>query len=116
MATYSKLKLSGSTDGKPIKVAATSIGSGDTIHTAHATATDLVTLYAYNGHTGALELSIGWGGTTDIDHVFKQTIPAKSGWVKIAEDFDLTNSLVIKAAAGTTNLIAIKGTVSRVTP
>ena len=115
MATYSKLKLSGSTDGKPIKVAATSIGSGDTIHTAHATAMDYIDLFAYNGDTASIELSIGWGGTTDIDHVYKVTIPAKSGPVKVAEEFPLTNSLVVKAAAGTTNKVAIVGSVRRVT-
>lgn len=116
MATYSKLKLSGSTDGQPIKVTQTAIATGDTIHTAHATATDYVTLYAYNGDTAAIELSIGHGGTTDIDQVSKVTVGPKAGWVKVAEDFPLTNSLVIKAAAGTGNKIAITGSVKRVTP
>ena len=39
MATFTKLKLSGSTDGKAIKVVQTAT-AGTTIHTAHATALD----------------------------------------------------------------------------
>jgi len=50
MPTLSEIPLSGSTDGRGIKVAASAIGSGTTIHTAVASNTlyDLITLYAYN--------------------------------------------------------------------
>ena len=47
MATYSKVKLSGASDGLNNKIAATS-SAGDTVHTAHATALDEVWLYACN--------------------------------------------------------------------
>ena len=43
MATYTVLKLSGGTDGKNIKVAATAT-AGTLLHTAHATALDRVWL------------------------------------------------------------------------
>ena len=45
MATYTKLKLSGSTDGKGIKVTQTAT-PGDIIHTAHVSALDEIWLYA----------------------------------------------------------------------
>jgi len=55
MAIY-KRKLSGSTDGKPIKVVATAT-AGTTIHTAVAGTTagtfDEIWLYAYNGHSSS---------------------------------------------------------------
>ena len=60
MATYSKITLSGSTDGRPIKVAATA-SSGTTIHTGSSTATtyDEIWLYAQlnNPFSAALTVS-----------------------------------------------------------
>jgi hypothetical protein len=52
MATFSKIVLSGSTDGRMIKVAATAT-AGTTIHTGSATATtfDEIWLYAVNSDT-----------------------------------------------------------------
>jgi hypothetical protein len=53
MATFSKLVLSGSTDGKLIKVVPTAT-AGTTIHTGSATATtfDEVWLYAHQQSYG----------------------------------------------------------------
>jgi hypothetical protein len=55
MATFSKKKFSESTDGLPIKIAATDIGSADTIHTAitGTTGFDEVWLYAQNSSESA---------------------------------------------------------------
>ena len=116
MATYSKERLSGSTDGKGVKVAATAIGSGTTIHTAHATADDYPILYAVNSSSVSVKLTLGWGGTTDPDDLIEVSIPAESGLILVvAGDVPLTNSLVVKAAAGTANVINIFGSVNRVT-
>ena len=116
MATYSKVLLSGSTNGKGIKVAATAIGSGTTIHTAvSGTASiDFVTLYAVNSDTQSRKLTLGWGGTTDPDDLIEVTIPAESGLVPVAIKLPLQNSLIVKAAAASANLIVIFGDVSRV--
>jgi hypothetical protein len=49
MATYTKLPLSGSTDGTGIKLTQTSSSTDcETIHTAHATALDEIWIYAVN--------------------------------------------------------------------
>jgi len=60
MATFSKQILSGSTDGKGIKVAATA-SSGTTIHTASSTATTLDEIWLYaqlnNPSSAALTVS-----------------------------------------------------------
>lgn len=115
MSTYTGDKLSGSTDGRPIKVAATAIGSGTTIHTAQSGATlfDYVTLYASNPDTADHVLTLGWGGTTDPDDLIVLTIPAKSGLVLVTYKLPIRNSLVVKAAADTTNKITLIGRVTK---
>jgi len=116
MADYSKLKLSGSTDGRQIKVAATST-PGTTIHTAVAGIVDMdeVWLYAMNMHTSAVVLSIEFGGVTSPDDIIQISIPSKTGLYLIIPGMPLRNSLVVKAFAATTNVILISGWVNRIT-
>ena len=113
--TIVRIPLSGSTHGRGIKVAATS-SAGDTIHTATSSATDcdVVTLYAYNSSGGAVNLTLQWGGTTSVDDDLKLSIPATSGLTLVVPDLVLRNSLIVKAYAGTTNVVTIHGYVNRV--
>lgn len=113
MATYAKLKLSGSTDGKGIKVTQTAT-AGDTIHTAHATALDEIWLYAVNTHTADVVLTLEYGGVSDPDNLMIVTVPFKAGLVPIIPGLLLTNSLVIKAFAGTANVVMLYGFVNRI--
>lgn len=121
MATYTKVKLSGSTDGRAIKVAATSIGSGTTIHTGSSTATtyDEIWLYAQNTDTSAIKLTIGWGGTTDPDDLIEVTVQPEAGLVCIAPGLlikgNATTALIVKAAAATADKITIHGFVNQIT-
>ena len=80
MATFSKITLSGSTDGRAIKVAATAT-AGTTIHTASSTTTtyDEVWLYAQNTDTTDRKLTIEWGGTTAPDDLIEFTVKAENG-------------------------------------
>lgn len=114
MATATKIKLSGSTDGKGIDVAATSIGSGTTIHTAVSGTTDLdlVTLFCANTHSADVVLTVGWGGTSDPD-IWTQTIAAGAGLVLVAADLPLQNGQVVKAAGATGNVLQVYGYVNR---
>lgn len=118
MSTYSKIALSGSSHGKGILVAATSIGSGTTIHTASATTTeglgDFITIFAANGHTASLTLVLGWGGTTDPDDLITLDIPAKAGLVLVVADLLLRNTNIVKASAGTANKISLHGYANRI--
>lgn len=114
MATYSKVALSGSTNGKNVKVAATST-PGTTIHTAHATSLDEVWIYAVNSDTADRKLTIEFGGTTAPDDIIEVTIPAESGLVLVVPGLILTNSLVVKAFAASANLVLINGFVNRIT-
>jgi hypothetical protein len=111
---FSKLKLSGSTDGKQIKVVATAT-AGTTIHTAHATALDEIWLWAVNSDTTARKLTIEWGEATAPDGNVEVTVPAESGYLLVIPGMVLTNSLVVKAFAATTNVILINGYCNRIT-
>lgn len=114
MATYTKLKLSGSTDGKAIKVVQTAT-AGDTIHAAHATDLDEIWLYAVNSQVAAVKLTIEWGEAAAPDGNIEVTIPGESGLFLVVPGLLLTNSLVVKAFAGTANVVMLHGYVNRIT-
>lgn len=119
MATYSKVLLSGSTQGKAIKVAATA-SPGTTIHstTTSGTTVDEVWLYAYNSHSAAVNLTIQFGGTTSPDNDIVLSVPASSGLTLVVPGLPLTGSgsaaATVAAYAGTANVVTITGYVNRV--
>lgn len=119
MATYSKIKLSGSTDGKLIKVAATAT-AGTTIHTGSSTTTtiDEVWLYAVNSDTTDRKLTIEFGGTSAPDDLIEQTITAESGLILVVAGLIIVGNatpLVVRAFAASTNVVMIGGYVNRIT-
>lgn len=118
MAKALKRKLSGSTDGMPIKVVATAT-AGTTIHTAVAGTTvgtfDEIWLYAYNGHTTTVTLTIEYGGATVPDQNIIITLAAKSGLTLIVPGLILQNGLVVKAFASIANVITLSGFVNTMT-
>ncbi len=120
MATAKKRKLSGSTSGQPILVVQTAT-PGTAIHTPVAGTTagtfDEIWLWAYNGHTADVVLTIEFGGVTVPNHTIVATIPYKSGLIPITPGLilqDSTNSYV-KAFAATANVITISGFVNTIT-
>lgn len=114
MATFSKERLSGSTNGRLIKVAATAT-AGTTIHTAHATAQDEIWLYAVNSDTTDRKLTIEFGGTSSPDDLIEQTITAESGLVLVVPGLVLTGSVVVRAFCASANVVMIGGYVNRIT-
>lgn len=118
MATATKRKLSGSTDGKPIKVVQTAT-VGDTIHTAVAGTTagtyHEIWLYAYNGHTAAVVLTLEFGGATVPDQNIVVSVANKSGLLLVVPGLILQNEMVVKAFAATANVITISGWVNSIT-
>jgi len=113
MATYTKLKLSGSTDGKGIKVAQTAT-AGTTIHTAHATALDEIWIYAVNSSASPIKVTLEWGQADAPDGNIEAYIEGESGLFLMVPGLLLTNSLVVKAFAATANVIIIHGFVNRI--
>lgn len=118
MASFSKEILSGSVDGRAIKIAATG-SPGTLIHTGSPTATVLeeVWLYCQNTDTTARKLTIEWGGTTSPDDQIEVTVLAESGLVLVVPGLILKGNatpLVIRAFAATTNVLTIHGYVNRI--
>ena len=123
MATFSKVSLSGSTDGRGIKVAATAT-AGTLLHTGSATATtyDEIWIDVYNSHSAAVDLTLEWGGVTDPDDLIRQTIPLAAGGsyigtVPVVEGKVLKGNatpLVVRAFASSANKIIAFGYVNRI--
>lgn len=117
MATYSRVLLSGSTNGRAIPVAATAT-PGTAIHTAIAgtAAFDELYLWASNVTAATATLTLEWGGVTDPgDHMVKAiSIPANSPPIPIATGQVLNNALLVKAFSGTASAINITGYVNRI--
>lgn len=116
MATFSKTVLSGSTDGKGIKVVQTAT-AGTTIHTGSATAATLheVWLYAVNSSASDVKLTIEWGEATAPDGNIEYTVKAENGLYLIIPGLILKGNatpLVVKAFAATANVIVIHGYVN----
>jgi len=115
MSSYSKVLLSGSTNGKQIKVAATAT-AGTLIHTAvSGTASlDEIWLYAVNSDTSARKLTIEFGGATVADDLIEITIAPEDGYTLVVPGLLLQNALVVRAFAATANVILINGYVNRI--
>ena len=116
MATYSKQLLSGGTNGKNIKVAATAT-AGTTIHTAIAGTTDIdeIWLYACNTDSSDRKLTIEYGGVASPDDLTEVTITAEAGWVLVCPGTLLQNGLIVRAFAAAANVVNINGFVNRIT-
>lgn len=116
MATFTKTLLSGSTNGKAIKVVATAT-AGTTIHTAvSGTASiDEIWLYAHNSSASTVKLTLEWGEATAPDGNIEINIGAEgTGLVLVSPGILLQNSLVVKAFAATANVVTLTGYVNRI--
>lgn len=118
MATYSKLTLSGSTNGQQILVTATTSGSAIPLHTAVSTTSsyDEIWIYAYNESTASVQCSILWGSTTEPNAVNRLSIPSQAGRILVVDGKLLNNALTVLAYASIANVIAIDGFVNRIAP
>ena len=119
MATFTKIPLSGSTDGRGIHID-DSATAGKTVHTGSATATtiDEIWLYATNYDTADRKLTIEWGGATAGGDIIEFTVPAESGLYLIVPGLIIKGNatpLVVAAFAATTSAINIFGYVNRIT-
>jgi hypothetical protein len=116
MATFSKTILSGSTDGKQIKVAATAT-AGTLIHTGPTNTAHLheVWLYAVNTDTTDRKLTSEWGAAASPDDLIEYTVKAENGLYLIIPGLLIkgnASALTVRAFAATTNVICISGYVN----
>jgi len=114
MATFSKLPFSGSTNGKAILVSQTAT-AGNLIHTAQSgtAGLDEIWLYASNNGDTTVKLTVEYGGVNAADHI-ELNIPGESGLVLVVPGLVLNNAQIVRAFAGTTNVISISGYVNRI--
>ena len=119
-AVFTKVKLSGSTVGRQIKVVATST-PGTTIHATGTSSStiDELWLYAVNSDTTDRKLTIEFGGVTSPDDLIELTIPAESGLVCIVPGLMLTGTgaaaTTTAAFCATANVVMVSGYVNRIT-
>jgi hypothetical protein len=118
MTTFTKNILSGSTDGRAVKVAATAT-PGTTIHTGPSSASefDEIWLYAMNTDTSARKLTVEWGGTASPDDLIEITLLAESGLVLIAPGLLLKGNatpLLVRAFAASANVVTMHGYANRI--
>lgn len=112
MATITKLKPSGSTNGRPIKIAATAT-AGTTFHTAHATSLDEVTMYLSNTDSVERAVTVEFGGVTSPDDHLKFLVPPGETILAVP-GIPVTGSVVVAAFAAAANVITMSGYVNRI--
>jgi hypothetical protein len=123
---FTTIPLSGSTDFRPVKIAATS-GAGTLVHTAQSSTTlsDFVTIEINNSDTVARPYIVQWGGTSaPDDNAFEGVILAGSNET-ICIKKPIRNALVVRVKSetltwidgvsytGATNILLVSGSVQR---
>jgi len=113
---YKKRKLSASSDGRGIKVAATAT-PGTLIHSALSNVAgnewDEVWLRAVNSSASAVKLTIEWGGTANPDDQIEVTLPPEGGFTEVVPGHLLQNGAAVRAFAATANVVILHGFVNR---
>jgi len=120
-ATYTKLALqpAGTTGtGLGVKVAATAT-AGTAVHTASTTTTtiDEIWLYAVNTSSSSVKLTIEYGTDTAPDGNIEVTVLPEAGLVTVIPGLVLQGNAtakVVRAFAGTANVIVMYGFVNRI--
>lgn len=114
--SFSKRLLSGSTNGRNVKIVATTT-PGTTVHTAVTGTTDFDEIYGYAVNTSAstVTLTVEFGGTTSPDDLIIVQLLAYQGLYLVVPGLLLQNSLVVKAFASVANVVEFSGFVNRIT-
>ena len=118
MATYSKIILSGSTDGQAIVVTGTTASQGTVVHTGVTGAADSIDelwIYAQSTVTTAAQISLAVGPTTATGSRLHHTVTGddKKGLILIYPGLPLRNAKVVKAYATSADIFQMWGHVQR---
>jgi len=116
MATYSKLPLSSSINGKQILITGITGSVSTPIHTSLSgtSSLDEVYLYAYNESLITSTLTIQWGGIIEPNDVVRSAIPSQSGRTLLVDGKLIQNGLTISAYATSGSFINVDGFVNRI--
>jgi hypothetical protein len=119
MATFTKVLLSGSSQGQPITVEATA-SQGTPFHSTGTSSSviDEIWLYANNTSTSPVLLTVQFGGTGSVQHAKPITLAPQSGDVLIIAGLPLTGTgsaaTTSYAFAATASVITLSGYVNRI--
>ena len=110
MTTFTKTKLSGSTNGKNIKIVATAT-AGTLIHTAVSGTTnwDEIYLFAVNTDTVTRTLTVEFGGVASPDDLIEIDLESQKGAYLVIPGWLLQNALVVRAFGSAANVIVCNG-------
>lgn len=118
MAGVAKAKLSGSTDGRGIKVVAVAT-PGTLIHTAQAGVVsgnfDEIWLYLFNSSAADVVATVELGGVTAPDDNVVVPIPFKQGRFLVLDGAILQNGTVLRVFAASANVLVATGFVNVMT-
>lgn len=114
MASITKMKPSGSTNGRNTKIAATAT-AGTLFHTADATALDEIWMFLSNTDSVERKVTVEFGGVTSPDDHLIFNVPALTTILAIP-GVPLTGSVVCRAFCAAANVVNMAGWVNRVTP
>ena len=113
---YQKRRLSGSSDGRGIKVASSN-SPGTLIHAALSSVAanewDEIFIQAVNTSSSSVKLTIEWGGTDSPGDHIEVTIPAESGFTEVIPGHVLQNGAEVRAFAAAADVIVLHGYVNR---
>ena len=116
ISSIERIPISGSMNGRGIKITGTGTVDANTIHTATSTAgvIDEVWLYCYNSDTSSRTLYLCLGGTTDPDDIVSISIPSKYNDILVLAGECFNGGVVLKAYASSANVLVIRGYVNRI--
>lgn len=119
MANYTKIPLSGSTNGRGILVTGTTATDGTTLHTVATGAAagdgDDVTLQCYNSATETQTIIVAWGGTTAPNDIWKIDVPVGLTTPMTPGSMFLRAGLSIKVGSTTASKVTVFGSAIRAT-
>lgn len=118
MANFAKLHLSGSVDGRAIRVVATAT-PGTTIHTATSgTGTDTydeVWIWAGSTSASPINITVQTSENDDSASINARIPPAYAGLTLVVPGLPYRNGVVLTATASTASRVNLTGYVNRIT-
>ena len=113
-ATGRRELLSGSTNGRPILIAAVAT-PGTLLHTATAVADtfDEIWIWIQNTDTVDRKVTIELGGVTAPNDLIEETVPFESGLLLLVPGLTLNGGVVVRAFAATASVLTAVGYVNR---
>ncbi len=116
MTTFTKAKLSASTDGKPILIAATAT-AGTLVHTAVAGTTnfDEVWLWLVNNSASDCLATIEYGDAAAGSNI-QYLVLSRDGLKCVLPGLPLQNGATVKVFAAVTNVLSASGFVNQIAP